>query len=283
MMQLATAWGFNNHIIITKRNVGGIELFSGEKLKETDPDKLIISYSNDLAYDYEAAKCKVDQLPILAATPDIHWCNHAFKENHRLEANAIPEFNLVVIDVDGGFKAQTAHELLRDYVHMIYTTKRSTDSDNRFRIVMPISHILKLNADDYRQLMDNLLKWLPFNADTATNQRSRKWLSNPSGSVLLNTTGALLDVLPFIPRISQDTLSFKVNDSNRLEGWFLASVEKLGRNNAMLRYGFTLVDTGHALIDVNKAILELNAKLPDPLKQTEIESTIFKTIAQRYI
>lgn len=283
MLKLAAAWGFSNHTIITVRKVGDIELYSGERLKETDPSKLLVSYSEDLAEGYETERCSVADLPVLATTPNINWCNHAFKDNHRLEANAIPEFNLVVIDVDGGFSAKAAHELLKPYVHMIYTTKRSTPDNNRFRVVMPISHVLKLSAEDYRQFMINIMNWLPFAGDEAANQRSRKWLSNPSGDVILNDDGVLLDVLPFIPRSAKEPTKAVIANATKLEAWFLNKLEDLGRNNMLLRYGLALVDSGLPLLEINSSVLAFNKKLPEPLEQREIESTVFKTIASKFI
>lgn len=283
MLQLASSWGFTNHIVITKRTLNGIELFSGERLKETNPDKLIISYSNELAHNYEPELCRFDQLSVLASTPDLHWCNHTFKDGHRLEANAIPEFNLVVIDIDGGFNAQAAHSLLSEYRHVIYTTKRSTPENNRFRIIMPISHTLKLNSDDYRQLMINILDWLPIPADTEANQRSRKWLSNPSGTILVNDSGALLDVLKFIPRTNKEQTKPSLLDATKMETWFLEQVDNLGRNNTLLRYGLVLFDSGMGLLEVTNTVTTLNSKFTNPLLQSELEATIFKTIANKYV
>ena len=116
---------------------------------------------------------------------------------YRNEVNCIPGFNLVVIDVDHGISLTAAQLLLKDYKALFYTTKRHTEESNRFRIVFPTSHVVKLDADDYKKFMNNIYDWLPFEVDRQTNQRSRKWLTHDGDYFYQD--GQLLDVMLFIP------------------------------------------------------------------------------------
>ena len=66
----------------------------------------------------------------------MHWANHFFKNGHRAEENVFAGFNMVVIDVDGDISLDAAHELMK-YKFMTYTTKRHTEEENRFRLILP--------------------------------------------------------------------------------------------------------------------------------------------------
>src|SRR5690606_32829371 len=165
MMTLATAWGYRQHIIIKKRFADGIEFFTGETLKKTDLDRLIVSYSNHFAYHYEGEEAPFEELHNLMTLDDYHWSNHYFKDKHRKEENAFPGFNMVVIDVDGGISMETVHELMKDYTFMTYTTKRHTDTEHRFRLILPINYVLHLDSDEYKEFMNSVMDWLPFTTD----------------------------------------------------------------------------------------------------------------------
>ena len=64
---------------------------------------------------------------------------------YRDQDHAIPGLNLAVIDVDEGISIDTAKLLLKDYKYLIHTTKRHTNENHRFRVIFPLSHVLKLN------------------------------------------------------------------------------------------------------------------------------------------
>lgn len=286
MMVLASAWGYKRHIVIRKTQVDGIELFRGETLKETNIDEIMCAYSEDFAYNYEHTLAPFNELTVLATTPDIHWTNHGFVGGHRNEANVIQGFNLIVIDVDGGVNAEYCHQLLKDYKHIIYTTKRSTEEDNRFRLLLPMNYILKLDADDYREFMAAITNWLPFHIDEGANQRSRKWLSNPTGTCIVNEDGELLDVMPFIPKTTKYEQTAQqtkmISSMDNLERWFANRVTLYGRNNQILCYALALKDAGMAHIDVVSKTKAFNAKLPSPLNKAELDSTVLVTLAKRY-
>lgn len=286
MMTLASAWGYKRHIVIRKTQVDGIELFRGETLKETDINEIMCAYSEDFAYNYEYTVAPFNELTVLATTPDIHWTNHGFTNGHRNEANVILGFNLIVIDVDGGVNAEYCHQLLKEYKHIIYTTKRSTEDDNRFRLLLPMNYILKLDADDYREFMAAITAWLPFHIDEGANQRSRKWLSNPTGTCIVNEDGELLDVMPFIPKTTKYEQTAQqtkmISSMDNLERWFANRVTLYGRNNQILCYALALKDAGMAHIDVVSKTKAFNAKLPSPLNKAELDSTVLVTLARRY-
>ena len=293
MMTLATAWGYKHNIIIKKTYADGIEFFTGDSLKETNLDDMIVSCSQDLAYNYETYDYAFKDLPEIMTHPypgttadPIQWCTHAFEEGHRCENNVIPEFNMVVFDVDGGTQIETARELLKDFTYIIYSTKRSTPENNRFRLVMPINYHLRLDAEEFKEFMENIAAWLPFSCDEATYQRSRKWAGNPAGQVYYNE-GDTLDILKFIPKTSKNE-QYKekcksVESLSNLERWFAVRIAEGNRNNNMLKFALALVDGGFTLQEVVNNTKAFNKKLKNPLPVEELEATVFKTVAQKFL
>lgn len=286
MMTLATAWGYKQHIIIKKAYVDGIEFFKGETLEKTDLNQLGISYSDHWAYNYIYEAVPFDQLHVLTQNQGMHWANHQFKGGHRSEETVIAGFNTVVLDIDEGVALDTAAELLKGYKYLIYTTKRHTATNNRFRLIMPINYCLVLDSDDYKEFMSSLTGWLPFKVDEEANQRSRKWESFGGGKYIYNHDGELLDALAFIPKTSKNEQyrqSFqKVESLDNMERWFAQRIAEGNRNNNMIRYALALVDNGMDLMAVSKQVHAFNQKLNNPLTADEIDTTILVSVAKRY-
>lgn len=285
MMTLAAAWGYKNHIIIRKTFAEGIEFFSGDTLEETDLDALKVTYSDHMAYNYVTDEAPFDQLHNLTQMPGYHWTNHAFNNGHRCEEQAIPGFNLVVIDCDGEVPLETVHDLMSEYKFMTYTTKRhGVDDLDRFRLILPINYNLELDADDYKQFMNNILEWLPFNSDEGANQRSKKWLTH-DGDYHYNTDGILLDALQFVPHTSRNEHYLQtvteLQSLDNLERWFAQRIASGNRNNQLIRYALTLTDSGMSFSEVERRLFEFNAKLSNGLSVDEIRNTILVTVAKK--
>lgn len=297
-MGLATAWGYRNHIIIKKTFKDTIEFFSGESLKETDLDNIVLSYSDNWAYNYLNETAPFDQLHLLTQASGMHWSNHHFNKGHRAEENVIVGFNMIVIDVDGDVPLDVVHELLSDYKYMTYTTKRhqattgETDGEgnlivgpDRFRVCIPTNYHLKLDTEEYKEFMNNFFDWLPFKTDESSNQRAKKWECY-DGQYHYNLDGELLDVTQFIPRTSRAEAyqqeQQKLGSLDNMERWFATRMQPGSRNNQMHRYAMVLVDQGMSLSAVKQHVHAFNKKLSSPLSDDEIDSTVMITVAKRY-
>ena len=296
MMTLATAWGYKKHIVIKKTFIDGIEFFEGETLKETNLNDMIFSYSDHWAYHY-GSHYGTDEpvgffdLHMMTQQNDWHWSNHRFTNQHRSEENAVPGFNMIVIDVDEGINLHTCHEVMKDYKFMTYTTKRHSPEENRFRLILPINYIIELDSDDYKEFMNSVMMWLPFKTDESANQRSKKWMThggtedNP-GIYHYNSDGEILDALRFIPKTSKNeeyrNNIQKLESLDNLERWFAQRISMGNRNNNMIKYALALVDSGFALHEVTKMVQAFNKKLNNPLSESEIESTVLTTAAKRF-
>lgn len=280
MLNLAIAYGYKNNIIIKKSFADGIEFLRGETLKETDLSKMVLSYSNDITENYRNEVAPFDKLHQLTQAPDMHWVAHHLSGGYRNEENAIPGFNLVVLDVDGGVNMSTVKLLLKNYKFLIYTTKRHSQDSHRFRVILPLNYELALDQRDYKEFMANIYEWLPFEVDTATNQRARKWLTHP-GHYEYND-GELLDALPFIPKTSKNEERKQLLNSQQsmdnLERWVINNIGDGNRNNMLLRYAMILLDGGFDFEAIRQRVLELNNKIADKLDEAEIMTTIMTTV-----
>lgn len=285
LMSQATAWGYKNNIIIKKSFADGIEFLRGEMLKKTDMQKMTISYSTDIAVDYINEYAPFDSLHKLTQASGMHWVNHHLAGGHRNEENAIAGFNLVVLDVESSVSLSTAKLLLKSYRWLMYTTKRHTDVENRFRIILPINYNLNLDAKDFKEFMHNIYEWLPFEVDSATGQRARKWLSHDGGPNSYEyNDGEILDALPFIPKTSKNEERKAKLDTQQsmdnLERWVMNNIGDGNRNNMLLRYGMILLDAGYDFEGIRTRVVSLNDKIPDKLDEIEIMSTIMISIGK---
>jgi hypothetical protein len=284
-MSLAIAWGYKKHIIIKKSFIDGIEFFRGETLKETDLDEITLSYSDHWAYNYLNEKVPFDQLHIVTQNQGSHWCNHHFAKGHRAEENVITGFNMVVIDVDGGVSLDLVHELLKEYKFLTYTTKSHTATEHRFRLIMPINYQLNLDGAEYKEFMNGILRWLPFDSDETANQRAKKWESFDGGSYHYND-GQLLDALDFIPKTSRNEQHKKdgqaLESLDNLERWFAQRMAEGNRNNNMHRFAMALKDSGMDFLDVQRTVKDFNRKLAAPLPEDELDATVLRSVASKY-
>ena len=287
LIQLATTWGYRNHIIIKKIFDDGIEFLRGETLEQTKLDKLILSHGVGMAQGYSNDYAKFDKLSNMTQLDNYNWINHHLKygdtgDGHRKDDNVIMGFNMAVLDIDSGISLEQAQILLKDYTYHIHTTKSHTDTHHRFRVLLPMSHVLKLTQPEYREFMQNLYDWLPFDVDDQTHDRVRKW-TTADGEHFSNS-GQLIDVRQFIPKTAKND-EFKksiegLRSLDNLERWFIHNTGEGNRNKQLLRFAMMLADTGESIQSVQSRVLSLNEKLPNKLDESEILTTIMVSVTR---
>jgi hypothetical protein len=292
MINLATAWGYKNHIVIRKTYADGVEFFSGKTLKETDLSEMILSWSQDYAYEYTNETAPFDQLHRMTQAPGLHFLNQWLvagdkSEGHRHDKNIIPGFNMIVIDIDGTTTVESAVALMSGYKFLLYTTKsHDHDKEHRFRMIFPINYHLELDQEDYKKFMNAFMDWLPFETDRGANQRARKWEAFSKGNYHYNMEGEIMDALDFIPQTSRNEdhkrMRQKLTSMDKLEGWFAAKISDGNRNNMMLRFAMALVDGGVGFDEVSARTIDFNKKLPEPLDEDELHRTVLVSAAKKY-
>jgi len=258
-----------------------IEFFSGETLTETDLNKLSVGISKDIAYNYVVDVVPFDKLYKLTTATDYHYTAHGFIHGHRSTDNIIPGFNLLILDCDGDINISTVKVLLEDYMFLISTTKRHTEEINRFRLILPMSHLLKLSTAEYPRFMDNVCDWLPFPVDEQAKDVARKWASHP-GKYVYNQ-GKVLDATLFIPETKRsDETKAKIQASgvSNIERWFSQHTTKGNRATHLYRYGMVLVDSGLALGEIIEKLEIFNNSLDTPLPDEQFRNSTVKSISK---
>ena len=282
MMTLALAHGYRNKIVVKKTYSDGVEFFKAERLDETTLDKIMISWSYDITKNYEQHIGKWTDLPDMICKTGFHYTVNAWEGGHRNSDNLIPGFNVCVLDVDNGISIKAAQALLEEYQYIIYETKRSTPANNRFRILIPLSHTLKLNREDFKAFMENVFEYMPFNVDSATSDCARKWLSNTSKPIM--NEGKFLDVYDFLPNTKKQEemkeASTRITDADSVQRYFLLN-HNAGRNNMLIRYILMLMDNNHSAEDAIVLARDMNNKFKEPLSTKELSATVFKTAYKR--
>lgn len=287
LMNLAVAYGYNNNMIIKKTIKDGIEFLEGERLKEVDISQISCSWSTDIADGYKLATNSFDKLHQLVSGNGYHYCSHQFENGHRNKDNVIKGFDLLILDVDSGLHIDICKSLLKEYTYLIATTKRHTEQNNRFRIILPMSHKLSLTPDEYSKFMKNVFEWLPFDSDEQTKDISRKWQSH-KGEYWYNF-GKQIDVLPFIPDTPKESkqrdISNKYTGVEHLQRWFLMNYDEAeyGRNNMCRDYALALFDDGLSSDTIRHSLHDFNERLNNPLAVTELESTVMKTVIRKEV
>ena len=216
--------------------------------------------------------------------PGYHYTAHQFNGGHRHSSNLIEGFNLAILDVDGDVSIDTARELLKDYKAIFATTKRHTPKAHRFRIIFPMSHVIKLDSKGYSRFMQNVHAWLPFAVDSNTTDCARKWESF-NGDFYIQD-GDLLDALDFIPNTYKEEAQKKQIKKNAnlssMERWFLLNTKvNHNRNQMILRYALALVDTGLAADKIHHKLIAFNNQLEYPIDKSEIDGTVMQTVLKR--
>ena len=231
------------------------------------------------------AEIDFSKLEELICSPGYHYTAHNFLDGYRSSEKAIPGFDLLILDIDSGTSINTAMELLSDYTAMYATTKRHTADKHRFRVVLPMSHFIKLSPKDYSKFMENVFNWLPFDTDTATKDIARKWMSH-NGEAHFNE-GELIDATLFIPQtkkaMEQEKMLLDAKGMDNMERWFHTRIETGNRATMMIRYGFMLVDNELPLDFIMAKLHQFNDKLPDPLPREELDTKIQISLSRKII
>jgi len=279
IMTQAIAWGYRNDIVIRTSYADNIEFFKGESMETTDLQNMKVSYSNDITVNYQHETAEFEELHKLICADGFHYASHEFEDGYRDSEHAVPGFNLLMLDVDDGTPLKAARMLLKDYKALFATTKRHTEEHNRYRIIMPLSHVVKLSPETHRQFMENVFSWLPFDTDAQTKDIARKWQSHDGEYYYQD--GQLLDALMFIPDTrKQQEQQTKILDNaalSNLERWFLLNASVGSRSNTLIKYVYVLVDSGHSFESIKQAVGSFNSRLKNPLPPDELERTVLVT------
>lgn len=293
MIANATAWGYKNNCLITKRYVDQILFLDGKPLEPTNLDELFISVSDHEAYRYDNQITSFEALGELGEVRYMHWINHHVEDGHRLKENVIPGFNCIVLDVDDGTPIEAAMRMFEGYYAVFYDTKSSTAKHNRYRIILPTNYILELENEDYADFMNNLISVLPFEVDSCVCEREHKWQTWDAGADVVGThfvngveqPCSLFNVLDYIPRTTKNEERIKkAKDYENLDGlqyWVMTTTAEGNRNKQLYRYAMILVDNGYDYDTISTMVKAMNDGLKDGISDKELSNTIMSTVARK--
>lgn len=284
MKALAAAYAYTIGGVFKETSKNGVMFYEAEVLKETNLDKMILSYSTDITEGYDNVEVKWSELSEFVTTGGFHYVSHHLIDGYRKAENATGHINMIVLDVDHDCNIELARSLLRDYKYILYTTKRHTNKEHRFRVIMPLKYSIKLNAEDYKKFMQNIMDWLPFETDRQTAQYGRKWLTN-EGQLFTNE-GNMLDPTAFIPDTQKASeTKKKIDDLSNLdaiEKFFMLQLnDGATRNNTLIKFALMLVDSGAEYELVEDKVMVFNDKIDHPLPVKEVMETVMKTVRKR--
>ena len=308
LLHMAKSYASTNGMFIRTKYVDGTAFYSGQIIPKTDVNKLIASVNNKLLSNttpqgegYLPYTFKLNEIAKVAQCEKTGFTNHHFKGNHRSKATMLPGFNCIALDVDGTVSIKEAKALLEGYAYVIYTTKshgvvseKNPNGSDRFRIVMPISHTLKLTDEEFSEFMVNVFRWLPFEVDTAAKDGSRNWACASKSAecigINLKTVPGekegdpdveicelaedvkLLPTYEFIPDTPRAQKVKELLDESsmgRIERWFVMNTSTGNRNNNLYRYGMFLLDQGVSTQEFHMKLSSFNDKIENKLPHKE--------------
>lgn len=276
MLALASAWSYKNNRVIKKNYVEGVELYSGSYLEETDLQKLILSYSTDANTGFSDEYAPFDKLHHLSQLPNGYWSNHHYVGTVRNTLHLIEGFNMVAIDVEMPWTEAQIKLLMRDYTYHMAV-------GSGIRLMFPLSHKLKLNAEEYKEFISSLYEWLPFNpVDSSSTSIALAWTTE-AGHYSSNE-GEMLSVFPFIPKTTkkkeyQTTLK-ELDSFQGIERWFAHRMIEGNRKAEITTYGNVLRLGGTPLLEASNTLKTFNSKLSNALSDEEMEQTILSSLAK---
>lgn len=292
LINLAMSYGYKNALAITMYKEANVTFYKGAKLEETDLDKMVMSTSKQTADNYTNRTPPFKKLPkFFKDAPSANFCNHHFNDGdfgkgRRTRDTTLLGCNMIVLDVDNtAIKPATLSKLLGDTNHIIYTTKQHTPKVPRYRLILPLSHKVVLEEDQYRTLCKNIVYWLPIDADIPAIQRERKYRNYFGSKVYSNVNGENINVMPYYPNTQQseeleNTKGALISVSG-MKRWVIRTATEGNRNQTLYRYAAFLFEQKVSEDKIIESLNDVNKLLADPISQKEIDETILHSIKSK--
>lgn len=291
LINLAMAYGYKNALAITAYKEANVMFYKGSKLEVNDMKHAIMSTSSEMADNYCNRTPSFEQLVKFFANKTGNFCNHHFEngdmgKGRRTRLTTTAGANMVVFDVDNtNIKPDVVSKFLGDTNHIIYTTKSHTDAAPRYRLILPLSHKVTLEEEQYRQLCKNIAYWLPVEVDAPAIQRERKYRHYKGSKVFSKLDGNNIDVMPYYPNTQQsenlENDKGKTISVSGMKRWVIRTASEGNRNQTLYRYASFLREQSLSVDKIENAVKEVNSLLDEPLSDNELNDTILKSIKNK--
>lgn len=290
-MELAKGYAYMHNITLQIQDKKNITFYSASGKTHTDLDKpIMFSYSTDMTQGYYTNnEILFRDLHKVVSTDNVCYSAHSFKGGHRKNENAIPGFQLVILDIDEGVSLETAKILFNEYTYLIATTKSHQKEKNgkiedRFRIILPMKFALELDSESYSKMMKNLFDDLPIEVDRLSDI-ARFFYGSKDCDYWYND-GQLIDCDKYVD-YTQEKENYD-RDSKNLSKKNLSGISQYviknqynGRNSALIKLALLLMDMGYSHNECKAELKKVNQQFDKPLSDTELAKTIFKTIEKK--
>lgn len=261
----------------------------------TEPDKMIVSASNQMAHNFKPLSIHFRDLPKLTSgVYGSEYCCGTFVDNHRLIDNYIQRANVIMFDVDDGTSIEDALILLSQYRGYITTTKNhqkikgNKPACDRFRVVLVSKYEFSLNYEDFKESLSTFATYHSLDVDFPAIEPARKYTANPSQIVYELGGDELVDIRQYIPETKDvknisDAIKYADSKSTTgLERFFLQRIVNGSRNNELFKFGVALITKkNYSLEEACGLVRHLNNKIADPLNESELDRTIFKSLERK--
>jgi len=252
-------------------------------------NKIKLSCSSGITENFNGLTGKWSDLYQIPCSA-INYSSHHFIDNYRTGANAIPGFNIVILDIDDGTDLETAKAILDDRKYLITTTRnhrkeKHGKTNDRYRIFLPMKVELKFNESDFKKFMTNIMEDFPIKVDPACKDIARFYYGF-NGAEHYYNEGEMFDPTEYIPDTESNNkrvkFNSKVGDIGALEKWFLKSIVNGERNVSFIKFALALVDSGKEYEEIEDRVFTLNKQLGDEaLTHKELSSTVLVTVRKK--
>lgn len=289
MLDLAQSFAATHDMVIKHILRDGIDYYSGTRLEQTKLTNIRISIGAGHPAEGFVARNgaweDLYQVPTMKCNYSAHW----FRDSYRKACNAIPGFDLVILDIDDGVDILTAKAILDGQKYMIATTKSHQKEKrgkihDRYRIFLPMKYNLEMEEEEYSQFMANIMEDFPIECDPSCKDISRFYYGCDTAEYWYGE-GELFDPARYIPNTEVNKKRVIENENlseiGALERYFLKRMSPGNRNNMFQRFAFALADSGESYENIEDRVHNMNRMLEQSLPLKELSSTVLKSVRKK--
>lgn len=159
-------------------------------IKEQHKQKITISYSDNMTYNYK--KVKIPFLKIMdLVKSDFNYSAGTFENGHRKADNYLNYSDLIILDIDEGLTIKEAKKIFEPFDYILATTKSHQKQKDkkapcdRFRIILPTDTPITLNKEEYTQMMTEVHNEYNF-VDKSCKDASRFYYPTKDAEVFIH-------------------------------------------------------------------------------------------------
>ena len=288
---LAKGYAYENNITLMIEDRHNMTFYQAKNKKKTNLNEpLIFSYSNNMTEGYYSNDDIMwDNFHKVVQKDGICYSAHRFKEGYRNRDNALAGVQLLMLDIDDGVSIELAKMLFEEYTYLIATTKSHLKDKNgvvaeRFRIIIPMANIYELDAEQHNKFMANIMEDLPIEVDRQCKDISR-FFYGADGEYWYNE-GILFDADKYVPNTQEEEhykkkgVSLAKKNINGISQYIIRN-EASGRNSSLIKLALLLADKGYDEDEIKSEVLRVNKQFSNPLAESEINRTIFRSSSVR--